>query len=253
MLSIDHSYFNNLIFHPRKSWMPVDTKDFKVAIDSTTDIYSRIHIEDKNFPLIVHYHGNAEISDEYDPFAVALMNRKINFISCDYRGYGKSGGVPSCSSILEDSTKMFSNLLKYLVSIDYNPNIYIMGRSLGSACALEIASKFESSLKGIIIESGFYSEKPLFDLFGLDPKQFNYVDESNGFNNKEKAMKCSIKSLVIHAKEDHILPLEQGVGLNEFFSHNEKIIVPVERANHNNLLEVMGHDYFRVIKDFIYR
>ncbi len=252
MLSIDHSYFNNLIFHPRKSWMPLDVKDFKVPVDSSTNIYSRIHIENKSFPLIVHYHGNAEISDEYDPFAMALRNRKINFISCDYRGYGKSNGLPTCSSILNDSIIMFSSLLEYLVSIDYDPEIYIMGRSLGSACALEVVSKFEPSLKGVIIESGFYSEKPLFDLFGLNPKQFNYIDESNGFNNKKKASECSIKSLVIHAKEDHILPFDQGLGLHNLFSHNKKIIFPVEAANHNNLLEVMGHDYFKVIENFIY-
>jgi len=233
--------------------MAIDDKDFKISIDNSTDLYSRIHIKDKSYPTIVHFHGNAEISDEYDPFSMAFNSRKINFVSCDYRGYGKSTGIPSCSSMLDDSNIMFSNLLEYLQNLGSISKIFVMGRSLGTACALEIVSSFESSLDGIIIESGFYSEKPLFDLFGLDPKQFNYQDESDGFNNKEKAGKCSVKSLVIHAKQDHILPLEQGCGLNDLFTHKDKKFIEVDNANHNNLLEVMGHEYFNIIEDFIYK
>ena len=233
--------------------MPIDGKDLKIKIDDETQLYSRIHIEEKEYPLIVHFHGNAEIADEYDPFAIALNSRKINFISCDYRGYGKSNGLPNCSLILEDSKKIFSYILEYLSKTGPLPEIYIMGRSLGTACALEIVDIFESSLNGVIIESGFYSEKPLFDLFGLDPNQFNYKDESDGFNNKKKAEKSTIKSLVIHAKEDHILPFEQGEFLNRSFSHKDKQFYGVEKANHNNLLEVMGHEYFNILENFIYK
>ena len=41
--------------------------------------------------------------------------------------------------------------------------LYIMGRSLGSASALEIASKYTEFIKGLIIESGFARINPVAD------------------------------------------------------------------------------------------
>lgn len=46
--------------------------------------------------------------------------------------------------------------------------LFVMGRSLGSASAIEIASTYASEIGGLIVESGFAYIIPLLKLLGID-------------------------------------------------------------------------------------
>jgi enterochelin esterase-like enzyme len=73
-----------------------------------------------------------------------------------------------------------------------------MGRSLGSVSALELARRYPKDFSGLIIESGFADEEPLFKLIGITAEQAGFSKE-DGFLNGQKIKKYTGPLLVIHA------------------------------------------------------
>ena len=74
---------------------------------------------------------------------------------------------------------------------------------------------------------------------------------SDGFESLIKIKKYTKPLLVIHADRDHIVPLEQAKLTFEACSSEDKKIVVVENANHNNIIHCIGDKYFQYIKRFI--
>ena len=125
-----------------------------------------------------------------------------------------------------------------------------MGRSLGSTCALEIASNFKGEIDGLIIESGFADEGPLFKLIGTTSEKAGF-SKDDGFLNGEKMKKYNGPLLIIHAEEDHIVPFSQGELLYDFSPSENKTFIPIPKANHNNILDISFQKYFEEIEKFV--
>ena len=125
-----------------------------------------------------------------------------------------------------------------------------MGRSLGSVSVLELAKRFPEDFSGLIIESGFADEKPLFELIGMTADQAGFPKE-DGFLNGEKIKKYTGPLLIIHAEEDHIVPFSQGQDLHDSCPSKEKTSLYIPNANHNNILGVSFQKYFEEVIHFI--
>jgi hypothetical protein len=77
-----------------------------------------------------------------------LTNNKMNLMLIDYRGYGRSEGVPSIEGIYEDARATY----QYLCSrkdID-SSKIIIYGHSLGTFVATHLAKKYPAA--GVVLE-----------------------------------------------------------------------------------------------------
>ena len=83
------------------------------------------------------------------------MAAGINLFVADYRGYGRSGGRPTVSNMLKDSHALLRGFKGTMADRGFNGSHFIMGRSLGSASAIELAANCPDEFKGMIIESGF--------------------------------------------------------------------------------------------------
>ena len=125
-----------------------------------------------------------------------------------------------------------------------------MGRSLGSVSVLELSQRYPKDFSGLIIESGFADEKPLFKLIGITAEQAGFSKE-DGFLNGEKIKKYAGPLLIIHAEEDHIVPFSQGELLHNLCPSKNKKFLPVPNANHNNILGVSFQKYFEEVTHFI--
>ena len=125
-----------------------------------------------------------------------------------------------------------------------------MGRSLGSVSVLELSQRYLKDVAGIIIESGFADEEPLFKLIGITAEQAGFSKE-DGFLNGEKIKKYIGPLLVIHAEEDHIGPFSQGEALHDYSPSKNKTFIPIPNANHNNILGDSFQKYFEEITRFI--
>ena len=176
----DREMLLNSIFFPRPSFNEKDEKDHIVQVDGKIGVGVRFFINNKDYPSILFFHGNAELAQEYDDIAGYYNSNGCNFIVADYRGYGLSSGSPSKDNLLSDSNKIFMYVEEFLKENNFNGKIIIMGRSLGSASACEIISKREESIDKCIIESGFATEYSLLRLMNVDPDAIDY-SLSDGF------------------------------------------------------------------------
>ena len=240
----------NSIFFPRKSYIEKDDNDHLVQVEKNVSVGVRFFLKDKSFDNILFFHGNAELSQEYGDIASFYNLYNCNFIVADYRGYGLSSGFPDKDNLLSDSLVIFDYIKKYLDSNSFNKNLIVMGRSLGSCSAWEICDKRKDFIDGCIIESGFATEEFILDLFDLSSSKINF-DLSDGFESLKKIQKFDQPLLLIHAKEDHIVPIEQAnLTIESALSENKKIFV-VESANHNNIIHCIREKYFQMIRNFI--
>ena len=182
----DKEMLLNAIFFPIPPLEEKKKNDYLIDVGDKIKIGARFFLKNQNFPTILFFHGNAELSQEYNDIANYYNSFDCNFIVADYRGYGFSAGTPTKDNLHADSNKIFIYVKEYLIQNNYNNKIIIMGRSLGSASACEIISNHEECIFGCIIESGFATEAPFMKILDLNPSDIDYNEEEDGFGNLKK-------------------------------------------------------------------
>lgn len=246
----DHPHVTQFLFHPRPDTKvaSVTGQDLYIPIENEIQIHARAHLSQKNFKTILFFHGNGEIVSDYDELSHLFEEHKLNFIVFDYRGYGKSTGSPSVSTMINDSHIIFKWIKKWLIENGYKDQLIIMGRSLGSACALEIAASYETEIKGLIIESGFAHAIPLLKLIGVDTDSLQITDDKIG--NISKIKKFHLPTLIIHALHDHIIPYSDAEDLLSESNASQKNLVCIKGADHNSIFFVGMKEYLTSIQNF---
>ncbi len=250
---LDRPEILNFLFHPRKeSGRPVP--DFAlnqtIPADDGIHIGARLYLTDPDSPHILFFHGNGEIAEDYDDIGSIYMNFGLNFIVVDYRGYGRSNGMPGISSMFSDAHDTFNHYFGWLSQNQRKGPLWIMGRSLGSASAIELASSYPEKIKGLIIESGFAHTLPLLQRLGINTEILNIVN-SQVFSNAAKLARFAGPTLIIHGQYDQIIPLQHGKDLFAQSPANLKKMHIINGADHNTLMMVGGRQYFEAIRNFI--
>ena len=246
----DREELLNFIFFPRQSFKDKDQKDHLVDVQEGIEVGVRFFLNNKSFPNILFFHGNAELSQEYDDIAEYYNSNECNFIVADYRGYGLSSGSPNKDNLHSDSNKIFIYVKEFLKENNYDGKMIVMGRSLGSASACEIISNHEKEIDGCIIESGFGTELPLMRILGLSPSDVEY-DSKYGFENLRKLISYSKPILIIHADRDDIIPIDEAQMMHKKTGSSKKELWVIEGADHNDILMHAKMNYFTRIKSFI--
>ena len=242
---LDIPEITGFLFHPRKEGYSGGTsagENIDIPVSGGVTIGGKLFKVSESSPLILFFHGNGEIVSDYDDLGPIFNSLNINFMPVDYRGYGRSTGTPAVSSMLSDAAEILEFTLKFKKEKAISGPLIVMGRSLGSASALEIASLYEDRIDGLIIESGFAYIVPLLNLLGIRTAGRG-ITEEQGLNHIEKIRNYRGPLLVIHAEYDHIIPHSDGEALyNEAGSKNRKMVT-IKSANHNNIF-MMGIDLY---------
>src|SRR5258708_1725719 len=141
-------------------------------------------------PLVTLYlHGNAgNLTHRF------LQIREItaagsSVLMLDYRGYGKSEGSPTEQGLYEDADAAY----QYLLDRGYRfSQIVVQGESLGTAVAVDLASRKECA--GVVLEAAFTSGRDLANtvLPVIGPMLFC------GFDSKSKIAKIHATLLFFH-------------------------------------------------------
>jgi fermentation-respiration switch protein FrsA (DUF1100 family) len=142
---------------------------------------------------------------------------------------------------------IFEFTRKWLERNDYTASMIVMGRSLGSASVLELASRHRERIDGLIVESGFAFAGPLLELIGLNLSAIGFREEKS-FNNLEKIANWDKPTLIIHAEYDHIIPFSEGQTLYDACPSEVKTLLRIPGANHNDIFAVGFTEYMREIK-----
>jgi len=256
---MDYSSFDNPVvisrlFHPRSDYGVVlssgHAKDLLIDVEDNVQIGARFHSNHKKSSVIIFFHGNGEIVSDYDDLARFYLKRGINFLPVDYRGYGRSKGIPTVTNMMEDCHAIFQYLKKWLDDNGYTGSVIIMGRSLGSVSALELVCNYQDEIHGLIIESGFAYALPLLKLLGIDTQALG-LKEEEGLRNIDKIRTFNKPALIIHAENDHIIPFRDGKTLFENCPSQNKKMLMIPGANHNTIFEFGLKEYMDAVKDFV--
>lgn len=250
---LDNPLILSFLFHPRPAEPNTGRLDkvFDGAIEADRDVLLgyRLYVHEPGAPIVLLFHGNGEVAPDYDDVAPLYHHAGASLMVVDYRGYGWSTGSPLVSTLLSDVEAVYGLLPEVFAEagLEGSPLI-VMGRSLGSACAIELASRHPGALKGVIIESGFAHVVPLLARLGLP--MIDRVRITDPINNIGKMTLTSLPLLVIHGEEDTLIPVEEGQALYDASPSQVKTIKRVRGAGHNDLL-YYAEEYFAAVAEFI--
>ncbi len=202
-------------------------------------------------PTILFFHGNGETAGSYEFIAPFYNQRGINLFVADYRGYGASTGKPTVSSMLADAHLIFSGFKEIMAKEGFKGGLFVMGRSLGSMSAIEIAAKHGGEISGLIIESGSATNfRRLMDNLGINLSEAT-LSEANPYLNKVKIRRIAKPTLIIHGEQDELVPLAEGKELFQNSGAETKNLLVIPGAGHNDIMMVGGELYFGAIEAFV--
>lgn len=250
---MDRPEITQLIFHPvktPKNAPPAGAIDLEVPVADGVTIACRLHSHAVGSPTLIFFHGNGEIIPDYDQIGSEYVREGLNFLVAEYRGYGWSTGTPLTSALLPDSNVVFLHMQEWLRDHGYIGALFVMGRSLGSASAIDVAINHSDAIAGLIIESGFAKTLPLAKMLGVDLAAMG-IGEEQSFNNGGKIAKFDKPTFILHGQYDQLIPLWQAETLQAECGARSKEFQIVPGADHNSLIAVAGPLYFQAIRKFI--
>lgn len=252
---LDRAEITSVLFHPRSSPAgrpPAGASNLNFQVDSDVTIGCRFFSAQKDAPVILFFHGNGETVPDYNDIGPLYVEQGLNFLVTDYRGYGWSTGQPSATFLINDGRAIYREAVKWLTENGYTGKIFIMGRSLGSACAIDLAALHNDDIGGLIIESGFADSIPLARTLGIDLTPMG-ITEDDGFNNTTKIASVTQPIYILHGQRDTLIPLWHAEKLHLAGGAKSKDLQIVPGADHNSIIAVAGMMYFQAIRGFIDR
>jgi hypothetical protein len=250
--ALDRPEILNVLFHPRQGRGGASARgaarSLQIPVSDGAVIGARFHMTDTGFPNILFFHGNGEIVSDYEDLGPLYNQMGLNFMAVDYRGYGESTGTPTVSAMMQDCHLIFQFAEKWLSENGFTGPLLVMGRSLGSASALELAAHYPERMSGLIIESGFAHAAPLLRLLGSPGEVVRQV-ESVGFHHTDLIRGFTGPTLIIHAEYDHIIPFSDGQALYDASGAEEKRLLKIPGANHNDIFARALTEYLIAVSE----
>lgn len=192
---------------------------------------------------LLYLHGNAKnVSKRLETYEV-FSRKGIRVLALDYRGYGKSSGSPSEKAIQSDLAFVAAFIQQELqIPIE---RLWVYGRSLGGAIAIEFASRFPP--EKLVLESTFTS------IVDMGRKKFPLLPVSflvrQKFDSIRKIQSISVPKLHLHSQADQLIPYSMG---RQLF---EKAAPPKEffeiSGSHNVGIHEKGSQFLSVLMRFL--
>ncbi|MCB1173497.1 MAG: alpha/beta hydrolase [Leptospiraceae bacterium] len=244
---------NQFAFHPMRAdadelgHLPAPVVD----LDLTNPDGTRIHAlylqqKDRRQPLILYFHGNAGHVYHRLPYGRELFNRGYSVLMVEYRGYGRSTGKPSESGVYQDAR----TARQFLLQTEKWPaeQIVILGRSLGSAVAVDLAAEYPPA--ALILITPFASAYDVARQTGLGA--FAWAARG-AFDSAAKIASIQAPLLIIQGDRDQITPLPSARSLFAAspLPSNQKQFLLIPGAGHNDIVSVDAERYWATITGFI--
>lgn len=190
----------------------------------------------KEAPLVLHFHGTSHNLDDDVNRIQGLRDKGFRVMSIEWRGYGKSEGVPTLDGIKKDAAAAYKEALK-----ETNPeNLMVSGQSAGGAVAADLAN--ENKVGGAILESTFTSLADVGQHLGGETLAKLAGDR---LPVKETVASVQAPILVAHGDQDTIAPASMG---DELAGVHGSEVFKASGAGHLNVDKSDG--YFDAVAAF---
>lgn len=205
--------FDNQFYYPQKAWQ-------ECSLPNSEDIYfypeqDTLHsvlCKPSGTPVatIFYIHGNSGNISANASRVDTLVKAGFQVFIADFRGFGKSSGVPTHKNIAADGQMILDYLLE-------RPGIkgtkfLVYGASIGTQLATKLAKDNQPQIDGLILEGGFSSFTDMALPFIPEEKRefvkpYLIFPYSSG---KDIQATGHMPKLIMHSREDEVVPYEQG-------------------------------------------
>jgi fermentation-respiration switch protein FrsA (DUF1100 family) len=199
--------------------------------------------EQRHRGVLLFLHGNAgNISHRLDSLMI-FRDLGLSTLIIDYRGYGRSEGRPGEAGTYRDADAAWSYLVNERgVSPD---SIVVFGRSLGGAVATWLAERYAP--RALIVESTFTSVPDLgAELYPYLPVRLLARIRFDALSRIGRA-KCPV--LVVHSRDDEIVPFSHGLRLYEAASPPKDFVEL--HGGHNDAMLTSRRQYIEAMDAFL--
>lgn len=178
-------------------------------------------------PVLVFFHGNAEAAGDSLPFAEALRGLGVSTFLAEYRGYGGSTAPPTQAGLYADG------LAAVEAARGRGGALTVGGWSLGTAVAVEAARRGHGAR--LLLLAPFTSIVDVARAMGRDPdfergarkmlgdwaslwdvgrgaldSPVAWLVVADPFESRAKIADVRVPTLVVHARDDGIVPFAHG-------------------------------------------
>ena len=238
--AVAYFFQRRLQYFPDPSRVPVPALPGleEVTLHTSDDVTLKAWYWPGSRPLtLLVFHGNAGHRGHRLDWIEGLHRGGWGVFLLDYRGYGGSGGSPSEAGFYKDADAAYT----YLKS--HGKRIAVLGRSIGSGVALDLASR--ERVEAVVIDSGTLSMATVASrAYRILPISLLMTDR---FDSAEKLARIRAPLLSIHGETDQIVPVDLGRALFEAFP-GKKQWLPLPGRGHN---DSRGRVYYATIDAFL--
>lgn len=212
----------SLIYFPQPGKDSEDVNTINLAVNGINLKISAL--QRHNAGAVIYFGGNAEdVSLSIPELSSAFPDKAI--YAMNYRGFGGSEGTPSEEALVNDALVLFD-----YIKNNHN-NIIVVGRSLGSGIAIQLASK--QQVQGLILITPYDSIQNIAaGRFPFFPVGLLLKDK---FESWKYAQKISTPTTIIIAEFDEVIPQQNSKNLLTSFPPGIAKFIVVRNTGHNSI------------------
>ncbi len=191
--------------------------------------------EEPSEKVVLYLHGNSDNLQRWGRYHSDFTTRGMDFFAIDYRGYGKSKGIPSEEGLYKDAEAAYEYLLK-----KYTPSqIYIFGRSLGTGVAGFLASEKKAAM--LMLETPYHSMKDVFQRQA--PFLYLPFPLSATFPLHEYLSEVEEPVYIFHGTADEIVPYSSAAAMKPNLASEENFLT-IPGGRHRGLSEYEAYQEY---------
>lgn len=181
---------------------------------------------------ILYCHGNASNIGNRIGVARDLHRLRVNVFLFDYRGYGRSKGLPTEQGTYRDARAAYE-VVRARHEDAEAPPVIVHGASLGGAIAVQLA--LDKPVRGVVLEGAFTSTVdvgrrlyPFLPVRLLARYRYDALSRIPG---------VTVPKLMAHSRDDQVIPFDLGERLFEAAAEPKSFVElagPHDEASWNN-------------------
>lgn len=236
-----------ILFQPSRTgdWSPANLvyRDVDFSAADGTQLHGWYCPADAPRAVVLYCHGNAGNIAWMARFLEHLRSEhQLSILAFDYRGYGKSQGLPTADGVVSDGRAARIQLAE-LSGIPVRQQL-IWGRSMGGAVAVQLAA--DEPARGLVLECTFDSFKSVATHHA---PAWAFAVPAQRLNSISRIREIACPLLQIHGTADRVVPFPMGQALFEA-AVQPKQFVEIPDADHNS---PVPPSIYRTIDEFIDR
>lgn len=220
---IIHNDESKLFYFPSKKMLPFKDLQYSesvLKVDDSINIFTykfipKLPAKAKVFLI----HGGGGNVSTYQDMIRPLVENGFEVYTFDWRGFGKSNGVPNYRGVLKDTEVAFKDFLNS--TENETAKIIVYGMSLGGQLAVKITKDNQSKINLLVLDGSIESAQTL----AIDYSPISFLKEKaknspKDFNQDYMAVQDikfieSVPKIIIQSKNDKIVTVVRGKHLYE--------------------------------------